>query len=624
MMSSRSLIIQAVILLIALIFSIRLFSIQVLNDDYKLAAQNNIVQKIIEYPYRGLITDRNDRLMVYNTPVYDLMIVPKEVNIEDSVEICRLFDIDQKTFTTKYKKAKRYSTILASKFIEQIPNENFAAFQDKLINFPGFYVLPRTIREYPDTTMANALGYLRQVSRSQLIRDTSNYYRSGDYIGLNGIEEQYENVLRGKRGIKYQLVNVQGIVKGSFNDGEYDTATIPGQSIKLTIDAEIQRYAEKLMQGKVGSIVAIEPASGEILSYVSAPSYDPNLLSGRDIGKNFQVLLTDSLKPLFNRPIQAMYPPGSMFKTIQTLIAMQEGLLGPKEKILCDYSPMGDHAPKGIYDVKKAIALSSNTFLYKVFRRVILQNQDASMFIDSRYGLEKWNNYAYNFGMGKKLGVDLPGEKSGNVPTVQYYDKVYGKNRWKFSNIYSLSIGQGELLVTPLQMANLGALLANQGYYYSPHIVKSINDESEIIPERKESGIESKYFESIIEGMEATVTSGTGFRARVQGLDICGKTSTVENPHGEDHSGFVAFAPKGNPTIAIAVYVENAGQGARAAAAIAGLIIEQYIKGEITRPWMEKYVLKGDFSDPVRKPKVELNNAVADTTKIDEGEPTRL
>lgn len=623
-MSSRSLVIQSVILLVALIFSIRLFSIQVLNDDYKLAAQNNIVQKIIEYPYRGLIYDRNNELVVYNTPVYDLMIVPKEVNIEDSINICTLLNLDHKTFINKYKKAKRYSSILASKFLEQIPNEEFAQIQDKLIDLPGFYVLPRTIREYPENTMANALGYLRQVSRGQLSRDTTNYYRSGDYIGLKGIEEQYEEVLRGKRGIKYQLVNVQGVVKGSFNDGEYDTATVPGQSIKLTIDLELQRYAEQLMEGKVGSIVAIEPSSGEILSYISAPSYDPNLLSGREFSKNYQVLVTDSLKPLFNRPIQAMYPPGSMFKTIQVLIAMQEGKLGPKEKILCDYSPMGDHAPKGIYDVSRAISLSSNTFLYKVFRRVMLQNEDDNMYIDSRIGLENWNNYVYNFGIGQPIGVDLPGEKSGNVPTVQYYDKVYGTNRWKFSNIYSLSIGQGELLVTPLQMANLGSLLANKGYYYTPHIVQEVKEVQISNTKKNHAGIDSKYFESVIEGMEKTVENGTGFRAKVTGLKICGKTSTVENPHGEDHSGFVAFAPKEQPKIAIAVYVENAGQGARAAAAIAGLLIEKYLKGEITRQWMEDYVMRGDFSDPKpRLKKINIETKI-DTTQVNEGQSTRL
>lgn len=623
-MSSRSIIIQAIILVTALVFSIRLFSIQVVNDDYKLAAQNNIVQKIVEYPYRGLVTDRDDNLIVYNTPVYDLMIVPKEVNLEDSARISTLLEIDHQTFITKYSKARKYSTILASKFIEQIPNEDFARIQDQLVDFPGFYVLPRTVRAYPENTLANALGYVREISRHQLNRDSSNYYKPGDYIGIKGIELQYEEILRGKRGLNFKLVDVQGVVKGSFNDGEYDTAAIPGQSIKLTVDSRLQQYAEKLMEGKVGSVVALDPATGEILAYVSAPSYDPNLLSGRGLSANYGKLQEDSLKPLFNRPIQAMYPPGSMFKTVQTLIAMQEKVVGPYEKLMCDYSPMGDHAPQGLYDVDRAITLSSNTFLYKVFRRVILQEEDDNMYIDSRIGLEKWNNYIYEFGLGNPLGVDLPGEKSGNIPTVQYYDRVYGKNRWKFSNIYSLSIGQGELQVTPLQMANLGALLANKGYYYTPHIVKEINGITITGIEKKAVSIDTSYFTPVIQGMSNVVKGGTGFRARISDIEVCGKTSTVENPHGEDHSGFMAFAPRQNPQISVAVYVENAGQGARAAAATAGLLIEKYIKGEITRPWMEAYVLRGDFSDPKPQKVVKKDTVSKDSNNSNEGQSTSL
>ncbi|WP_258102711.1 penicillin-binding protein 2 [Marinoscillum sp. MHG1-6] len=602
-MSSRRIVIQVLILAIAMVFTIRLFSIQIVNDDYKLAAQNNIIQKIVEYPYRGLVYDRNGKLVVYNTPVYDLMIVPKELNLADSAKICQLIGMDHATFMMKYQKARRYSAILSSKLQDQIPNHEFARIQDELVNIPGLYPLPRTVREYPENTLANALGYVREISRYQLDRDTSGYYHPGDYTGIKGIELEYENALRGKRGMSYKIVNVQGVVKGAFKDGELDSSSIPGKSIHLTIDSELQRYAEILMEGKVGSVVALDPKTGEILAYVSAPSYNPNLLSGRDLGKNYLMLQEDSLKPLFNRPIQAMYPPGSMFKTVQTLIAMQEGVLGPYEKIMCDYSPMGDHAPKGIYDVDRAIALSSNTFLYKIFRRVMLQDKNPNVYIDSRIGLENWNNQVRKFGLGSELGVDLPGEKSGNVPTVAYYDRVYGTNRWKFSNIYSLSIGQGEIQVTPIQMANLSAILANRGYYYTPHIVREIDGEPTRGYAAKHTDINAEYFEPVISGMENTVLRGTGFRARITDIIVCGKTSTVENPHGEDHSGFMAFAPKDNPQISVAVYVENAGQGARAAASTAGLVIEKYLKGEISRPWIEEYVLKGDFSDfkPVKK-----------------------
>ncbi len=331
-MNSRGIIIQGFILLVALTFAIRLFSIQVLSEEYKLAAQNNIVQRIVDYPYRGLVYDRNNKLVVYNTPVYDLMIVPKEVDLADSTEICALLGIDHATYEAKYTKARRFSPILASKFIEQMPNDVFAEIQDVLVDYSGFYVLPRTVREYPENTLANALGYVREISRAQLNRDTTNYYRSGDYTGIVGIERSYENVLRGKRGVNFKIVNVQGVVKGAFNDGEYDTTAIPGQTIQLTIDSELQKYAEKLMEGKVGSIVAIDPTTGEILAYVSAPSYDPNWLSGKRLNDFYPSLEHDSLKPLFNRPIQAMYPPGSMFKTIQALVAMQEGVLGHTKK----------------------------------------------------------------------------------------------------------------------------------------------------------------------------------------------------------------------------------------------------------------------------------------------------
>ncbi|MEQ8241724.1 MAG: penicillin-binding transpeptidase domain-containing protein [Cyclobacteriaceae bacterium] len=599
---SRSIIIQCIIVLVALVFSIRLFSIQVVNDEYKQAAQNNIIQKIVEYPYRGLIYDRDDKLLVVNTPVFDLMLVPKEFNLKDSTRLMSLLNLDHADFEAKYNKAKRYSSILATKFIEQIPNKEFARFQDALVSIDGVSVLPRTVREYPRKALPSALGYVGEINGRQLRRDTTGYYRSGDYVGITGIEKTYEEYLRGKRGIKYKLVDVQGVVKGAFNGGKYDTVSIPGQNVQLTIDLELQEYAEKLMEGKVGSLVAIQPSTGEVLAFVSAPSYDPNLLAGRDLGINFQKISRDSLNPLFNRPIQAMYPPGSMFKTVQSLIAMQEGVLLPKEKVRCEGNLIGDHAPPGVYDVERAIQFSSNNYFFKVFKRVIQKGKDESPYLDSRLGLTSWNEYISRFGLGRKLGIDLVGEKSGYVPDNSFYDRVYGKNRWKFSNIYSLSIGQGELLVTPLQMANLGALLANKGYYYTPHIIKKIGENYDVSFDKVETGIDTAYFQSVIDGMELMVKT-TAFRARIPDIDICGKTSTVENPHGEDHSGFMAFAPRKNPEIAVAVYVENAGWGARAAASTGSLVIEKYLRGYSKRTWIENYVLKGDFADPKPQPK---------------------
>ncbi|WP_421892688.1 penicillin-binding transpeptidase domain-containing protein [Marinoscillum sp.] len=609
-MNTRAIVIQGFILLVALIFSIRLFSIQVIDDEYKLAAENNIVQKIVDYPFRGLMYDRFGELMVYNTPVYDLMIVPKEVNLSDSSALIKLLEIDHQTFLTRYQKARKYSPILASKFMEQIPNDFFAKIQDRLVAFDGFYVLPRTVRGYQHDMLSNTLGYVGEINRSQIIRDTSNYYKSGDYIGISGVEKQYEEKLRGKRGLRYKIVNVQGVEKGKFRDGAFDTVSIPGKSIHLTINTELQEYAEKLLKGKVAGLVAIDPRTGEILAMVSTPSYDPALLSGRDLGKNFQKIREDSLTPLFNRPLQAMYPPGSMFKTLQALIAMEEGVVRPREQIYCEGNLIGDLAPIGSYDVVKAITYSSNNYFYKVFKRVIEQGEHDSRFIDSRIGLEKWNGYVDQFGLGRKLGVDIPNEQAGLVPNIQYYDRYIGTNRWAFSNIYSLSIGQGELLVTPLQMANLGAILANKGFYYTPHIVKSVEGEPAVGIRKNSVDIKPEYFGVVLDGMEKVIEEGSGRRAYIPDLPICGKTSTVENPHGMDHSGFMGFAPKDDPQIAIAVYVENAGWGGRAAGSTASLVIEKYIKGEISRPWVEEFVLKGDFLDEKQKKTLkEMNMA---------------
>lgn len=607
-MNGRGIIIQGFILLIALIFSIRLFSIQVVDDEYKLAAENNIVQKIVDYPFRGLIYDRFGELMVYNTPVYDLMVVPREVNLADSSGLISLLELEHQEFVEKYEKARKHSPILASKFMEQIPNDFFARIQDRLVAFDGFYVLPRTVRGYKYDMLSNTLGYVGEINRAQLNRDTTNYYKSGDYIGITGVEKQHEEKLRGKRGVRYKIVNVQGVEKGEFRDGEYDTTSIPGKSISLTIHTELQQYAETLLKGKVASLVAIDPKTGEILAMVSTPSYNPALLSGRDLGKNFEVIRKDSLNPLFNRPLQAMYPPGSMFKTMQSLIAMQEGVLRPHEQIYCEGGLIGDLAPIGTYDVVKAITYSSNNYFFKVFKRVIQQGEHENRYIDSRIGLEKWNTHVDRFGLGRRLGVDIPNEQAGLVPNVQYYDRYIGTNRWAFSNIYSLSIGQGELLVTPLQMANLGAILANKGFYYTPHIVKSIEGEPPLMIQMNDVGIDPAYFGVVLDGMEKVIEQGSGRRAYIPGLPICGKTSTVENPHGMDHSGFMGFAPKDDPQIAIAVYVENAGWGGRAAGSTASLVIEKYIRGEITRPWVEEFVLKGDFLDEKQKKTLEAMN----------------
>ncbi len=580
-----------VVVVTVLIFSIRLFSIQIVNEKYKAAAQNNILHKIIRYPYRGLIFDRVGQLIAHNEPIYDLMVVPKEIDHTDSVVLCDLLGITNQEYMERQQKARRYSSVLPSVFFDKLSNEEFARIQDKIVDISGYNIQARTTRAYDHSSLANVLGYVGEITPNQLRRDTTKYYRPGDYIGITGVESTYENLLRGKRGISYQIVDVRGSVVSKFSEGEYDTLPESGENLTLTIDLELQQYAERLMEGKTGSVVAIDPNNGEILAFVSSPSYDPNLFTGRNFSENFSFVEQDTSKPLFNRPLQAMYPPGSMFKTIQSLIAMQEKVLSPNEEIYCEGGLIGDLAPPGEYDVKKAITYSSNNFFFKVFRRIIQQGFEQSPFIDSRIGFERWREQVLSFGLGKRLGVDLPNENPGSIPSLQSYDRIYGTNRWKFSNIYSLSIGQGELLVTPMQMANLGAVLANRGFYYEPHLVKGQETEKHY------SLIDSVYYDVVIDGMEQVVSMGSGIRGYMRDIAFCGKTSTVENPHGLDHSGFMGFAPKDDPKIAIAAYVENVGWGGRAAGSTASLVVEKFLKGEISRPWLEEYVLRGYFGD---------------------------
>ncbi|MGK7397032.1 MAG: penicillin-binding protein 2 [Candidatus Cyclobacteriaceae bacterium M3_2C_046] len=599
MNENRKFFIKVFFILIGIVLLLKLFFLQVANQNYADAAERNIIQKVIEYPYRGLIYDRNGKLIVYNKPVYDLQVVPKDVVIKDTLELCNLLNITREELNEKLDQAKDYSYVKPSIFVKQISNDNFARIQDQLIEYSGFQITPRTVRAYPYKSMANALGCIAEISDRELGRDTANYYNMGDYIGKTGVELSYEGPLRGKRGVKYKMVNVKGVEKGSFKNGQLDTISIPGKNLVSTIDIDLQNYVESLLDGKIGGVVAIEPSSGEILAMASAPTYDPNILSGREYGKNYVALTKDTTDPLFIRPIMATYPPGSMFKAVQALIALEEGVITADEMIYCDGGLIGDHAPPGYYNVVKGIMHSSNNYFYKVFRRLINQNVSPNTFVDSRIGLEKWREYLLTFGLGIKPGIDIPNAEEGNIPTVEYYDRVYGRERWKFSTIYSLSIGQGEVSVTPLQMANLACIIGNEGYYYLPHLVKEIGESGEPLPQYMEKHlvpIDTSHFNVVKDAMEMVIQAGTGqYRAKLKDISVCGKTSTVENPHGEDHSGFIAFAPKENPKIAVAAYIENAGQGARAAASIASLTVEKYLLGEIQRPWIEEYALKGEF-----------------------------
>lgn len=628
MNEDRKYIVRIAIVLVAASFLIKLFSIQVLDDDYKAKAESNIIHTVTEYPYRGLIFDRNGKLLVHNEPIFDLDVVPRELQIKDTVMLSNMLGIDYEDLLKNLQKARRYSSIQPTTIVKQVPNQIFAQVQDKLVNYEGIYPKARTIRGYEYAGLANVFGYIGEVSKRQLDRDTTNYYKSGDYMGITGLESSYENYLRGKRGVKYKMVNVRRVEMGAFKDGELDTLSVPGENLTLSIDIELQSYAERLMKGKIGSVVAIEPSTGEILTFVSAPSYNPADLAGRNFSENFRGLSTDSLKPLFNRPLMAMYPPGSIFKIVQGLIALEEGVIGAYDKIYCDHSLIGDHAPQGIYDMRRGIMLSSNNYFAKVFRLVINQHTEMSQFEQAPLGLANWKEQVGRFGLGRPLGIDLPNEKSGFMPGPDYYNRVYGTGRWKVSNLTSLSIGQGEILMNPIQMTNLAAIMANKGYYFRPHMVKSIGESGYLPPEyreRIETGISAEHFPVIIQGM-ADALSGTAPRAIVPDIAICGKTGTVENPHGEDHSVFMAFAPKDDPKIAISVFVENAGWGGRAAASTASLLIETYLKGEHTRQWLEDYVLAGDFRDRKRKtPSVPIlvdsvgveNNEILETEEIE-------
>ena len=595
MNDERRLFVQAAVVVVAIVFAVRLFSIQILDSTYKLAAENNIVQRVTEYPYRGLLYDRNGQLLVFNNPIYDLMVVPQEVLVADTARFCELVGITPEEFEEGMKEARSYSSILPSKFVEQLTNEQFAGIQDRLVEYPGFHIRARTARKYQHNSLANALGYIGEISRRQLERDSTNFYRSGDFIGISGLEASYEEELRGQRGVSYKMVNVRGIEKGQFKDGSYDTLSQPGRDLVLTIDLDLQTYAEQLMDGKIGSVVALEPATGEILTFVSSPSYDPDILTGKNFSSNYQKLEADTLKPLFNRPLMAMYPPGSIFKTVQGLIAMQEGVVNPSEEIYCDGTLIGDHAPTGYYDMHKAIVLSSNNYFYQVYRRIIRQHVSENPYTDARLGVDNWKDYVHRFGLGVPLGIDIPNEKPGYVPGSEYYNRLYGTGRWGYAHIYSLSIGQGEILMNPIQMANLAAIIANRGHYYAPHMIKN-HDLVTPYSEQKGTGIKPEYYDIVIDAMQEALY-GTAGRAIINDIAICGKTGTAENPHGEDHSVFMAFAPKEDPKIAISVYVENAGWGGRAAASIASLMIEEYLRGDITRQWLEDYVLKGEFLD---------------------------
>jgi len=600
---NRKFIILGLFLFTGIVFTIRLFYVQVIAEKYILSANNNVLRYITQYPARGLIYDRNGKLLVYNEAAYDMMVIPNQVKAMDTVEFCRLIDISIEDFRERLIKARRYSSYKPSIFESQINRENFGALQEKMFRFHGFFVQPRTLRSYPYPTAAHMLGYIGEASPA--IIAANPYYKAGDYIGISGIEKSYEEELRGRKGMKIRVVDVHNRDMGTFEEGHYDTVSMPGKDLWASIDVDLQLLGELLMQNKKGSIVAIEPSSGEILCLVSSPTYDPNLLVGRIRSHNFSLLSADSINiPLFNRALMATYPPGSTFKTLNALIGLQEGVVSAETRYGCPGGfPLGNghvvgcHSHAGPLNLVESIQHSCNTYYCKVFKSILEK--------DGFYATEKdfniWRNHALSFGLGKRIGLDLPSELSGNIPSSAYYDKYHGKNRWHALTVISLAIGQGEILVTPVQLANLTAVIANRGFYITPHVIKGVGKPSSVnrpFMEKHLCTVDPRYFDLVVDGMERVVLAGTATNARLDSISICAKTGTAQNPHGDNHSIFIAFAPKENPKIAISVIVENAGYGATWAAPIASLMIEQYLKGEVLRVELKERMVNCNLIKP--------------------------
>ena len=608
---NRQRVIQFVFLLSGLVLVLKAMHLQLIDTSFQNRANTTAIGKYILYPSRGLIYDRNGQLLINNNAMYDLMVIYNQVDPNmDTTKFCRLLNIDKTTFKNNLEKnfkSIRYSKSKAFVFLKKIPASTFARFQENLFQFPGFFPQLRNVRGYPYQYGAHVLGYMNEVTPKQ-IKANKKVYSSGDYIGASGLELAYEKELRGKKGVRIVLKDNIGREVGPYRNGSQDTVAVSGKDLTTTLDIDLQAYGEQLMSNKTGSIVAIEPSTGEILAMVSTPTYDPNtMIINRNRGKTFKKLLDDPLQPFFDRTVMAQYPPGSIFKTVVALIALQEGVLMPNTGFSCQggYFYKGHtwkchHHPLP-YNVATAIQYSCNTYFFNAVRRII----DIDGFYHPNIGLDRFNKYLYQFGLGKPLGIDYPNEKSGNVPTSAYYDKIYPKKKgsWKSPTIMSIGIGQGEIQLTTVQMANLATIIANRGFYYTPHLVKGFKNDNTPIPEKfrtkHEVDIDQKYFPPVIEGMARVVNGGTATIARINNIQVCGKTGTSQNPHGEDHSVFFAFAPRVNPKIAIAVYVEHGKWGATYAAPIASLMIEKYLNKKINpnRIFLEERMKNANLVD---------------------------
>ncbi|MFV8367046.1 penicillin-binding protein 2 [Flavobacterium sp. XS1P27] len=599
----RKVLLPSLIIIATSLLVMRIFYLQIVDDTLKLKSENNAIKKKYEYPERGYMYDRNGKLLVANQASYDIMVIPREVKNIDTLEFCQLLNITKEDFIKKIEKAKIYSPRLPSAFLSQLNKSEFAAFQEKIRKYEGFYFQKRSLRDYEVDFGANVFGGITQVNEKLVAKNP--YYNSGDLIGRQGVEESYEDILRGVKGVKYIQKDKYNREIGSYKEGKYDTIAVQGEDINLTIDAEIQKYGEELMINKRGGIVAIEPSTGEILALVTAPSYDPGILVGRQRSKNYTKLYRDSIaKPLYDRGLLAEYPPGSPFKILTGLAGLQEQAINEQSTFMClgrrgfyvsrgHY--MGCHSDAGGFQMHNGIYQSCNTYFANVFINTIDKGRNPNK------NLDIWSEHVKSFGLGQFMGYDLPTGRKGKIPDSKTYKKMYPGWQWSARTIISNSIGQGEVLMTPIQLANMMAAVANQGYFYTPHIVKKIKGQTidKKFTTKHVTSIDRKYFPPMISGLFDVYNLGTARSLRVEGIDICGKTGTAENftkingkrTKLEDHSIFVAFAPKDNPKIAIAILVENGGYGATIAGPIASLMIEKYLRKKITRNDLETRVL---------------------------------
>lgn len=601
-LEKRKYVIGGTAVVIIIVYLIRLFTLQLLSEDFKISADSNAFLKRIQYPARGAIADRNGKLLVYNQPAYDVMVIMKEQQGVDTLDLCESLDITREWYERRmeeikdYRRNPGYSPYTQQLFMSQLSTEEFGRFQEKLFRFPGFYIQKRSIRQYNYPNAAHLLGDVGEVGPKDIEEDS--YYRSGDYIGKLGVERSYETMLRGEKGMEILLRDVRGRIKGRYQNGKFDVAPIPGRNLTMSIDIELQALGERLMKGKLGSIVAIEPSTGEVLCMVSSPTYDPRIMTGRQRGKSQKMLANDPHKPLLNRGIMGQYPPGSTFKTSQALTFLQEGIITPASAYPCSHGfhfkglKVGCHAHGSPLPLVPAIATSCNGYFCWGLYYMFGNRQKYKTVGDA---MTRWKDHMVSMGFGYKLGIDLPGEKRGMIPNAPFYDKVY-RNRWSGLTVISISIGQGEVNLTPLQIANLGATIANRGYYIVPHVVKEVQGMplDTLYTRKHHTMVHPKHYDAVIEGMRQAVLGGTCRAANSSAYEVCGKTGTAQNPHGQDHSVFMGFAPRENPKIAICVYVENGSWGATYGVPIGALMMEQYINGGLSE---ESKVTASEFEN---------------------------